>query len=267
MITRVFKTTKASFGAGVAGRDGAPLRVYAAGSLREAMTEIAQAFAAPGHPPVTTVFGPSGLLRERIENGETAHVYASADIGNAEALARARLAIAPVVFARNRLCALVAPGIDARPESLLERMLDPAIKLGTSTPKADPAGDYAWQLFENAERIFPGAFALLDAKAIKLVGGAGSPEPPADRPAYVALLAQRKADIFLTYHTNAILAAREVRGARVVTIPEALAVGASCALTALNEAPPSASRFALYVLSKPGQTILHRYGFSPVALP
>ena len=266
MIARVFKPAKASFGSGVAARDGTPLRVYAAGSLREAMTEIAQAFAAPGIPPVATIFGPSGVLRERIENGESAHVYASADIGNAEALARAGLAFAPVIFARNRLCALVGPGIDARPESLLDRMLDPAIRLGTSTPKADPAGDYAWQLFDKAERLLPGAFALLDAKALKLVGGTGSPEPPSDRPVYVSLLAQRKADIFLTYHTNAILAAREVHGARVVTIPEALAVGATYALTVLHEAPPAASRFALYVLSKPGQTILHRYGFSPVAL-
>ena len=267
MKVRAFRPAKVSFGASVAAKDGTPLRVYAAGSLREAMTEIAQAFAAPGIPPVVTVFGPSGLLRERIENGESAHVYASADIGNAEALARAGLAIAPVVFARNRLCALVGPGIDARPDTLLERMLDPGIRLGTSTPKADPSGDYAWQLFERAERMLPGAFALLDAKALKLIGGAGSPEPPADRPAYVAVLAQRKADIFLTYHTNAILAAREVQGARVVTIPETLAVGASYALTALNEGPPAASRFALYVLSKPGQTILHRYGFTPVALP
>jgi hypothetical protein len=27
--------------------------------------------------------------------------------------------------------------------NLLERMLDPNVKLGTSTPKADPSGDYA----------------------------------------------------------------------------------------------------------------------------
>ena len=43
-------------------------------------------------------------------------------------------------FARNTLCALVKPGLKVDSASLLDRMLDPAIKLGTSTPKADPSG-------------------------------------------------------------------------------------------------------------------------------
>lgn len=40
-----------------------PVRLYAAGSLNAAMTDIAAAFTAAGGPPVMTVFGPSGLLR------------------------------------------------------------------------------------------------------------------------------------------------------------------------------------------------------------
>jgi ABC-type molybdate transport system substrate-binding protein len=34
------------------------------------MTEMAQAFTAAGGPAVTSVFGASGLLRERIERGK-----------------------------------------------------------------------------------------------------------------------------------------------------------------------------------------------------
>ena len=176
-----------------------PVRVLAAGSLRAAMTDLAQAFTAVGGPTVTTTFGASGLLRERIEKGEGADVFASADVGNAVTLARANRAAAPVVFARNRLCALLAPGIDATPETLLERMLDPRVKLGTSTPKADPSGDYAWLLFEKAEKLRPGAYALLDKKALKLVGGRDSPQPPPDRSLYGVLIGEGKADIFLTY--------------------------------------------------------------------
>jgi ABC-type molybdate transport system substrate-binding protein len=69
------------------------------------------------------------------------------------------------------LCALVAPGFAVETDTLLDRMLDPATKLGTSTPKADPSGDYAWQLFGKAERERPGAYAKLDAKALKLTAG------------------------------------------------------------------------------------------------
>lgn len=267
MIARVVKPAATGFGAGVAAKQGNDLIVYAAGSLREAMTEIAQAFAAPGAPRVKTTFGPAGLLRERIENGEEAHVFASADTGNANALARAGLAAAPVVFARNRLCALVAPGVDVVPATLLERMLDPDIKLGTSTPRADPAGDYAWQLFRKAEALHAGAFAALEAKALKLVGGPDSPPPPSDRPPYGALIGTNRADIFLTYYTSALLAVKEAPGARIVALPEALSVGATYALTVLNEPPPMAWRFALFILSTPGQAILLRYGFTAVATP
>ena len=243
------------------------VRVLAAGSLRTAMTELAQAFTASGGPSVTTTFGASGLLRERIEKGEGADVFASADVGNAVALARANRAGAPVVFARNRLCALLAPGVDATPETLLDRMLDPRIKLGTSTPKADPSGDYAWLLFEKAEKLRPGAYAALDKKALKLVGGADSPQPPAGRSLYGILVAEGKADIFLTYCTNAVEATREVAGTRVLTLPDTLAVGASYALTVLIPARTGADRFALYVMSMPGQDILARNGFTAVALP
>ena len=136
---------------------------------------MASAFSASGGPRVATVFGPSGLLRERFEKGEPAAVFASADVDHPETLAQAGRSGPPVIFARNRLCALAAPGVDATSETLLDRMLDPKLKIGTSTPKADPSGDDAWQLFEKANQIRPGAFATLDAKALKLAGGPNTP--------------------------------------------------------------------------------------------
>jgi hypothetical protein len=73
--------------------------------------------------------------------------------------------------------------------------------------------------------------------------------------------------LFLTYCTNAVEAVRQVAGARVVVVPDALAVGASYALTVVNPPRPDAERFALFVLSIPGQEILARHGFTPVAAP
>ena len=67
-----------------------------------------------------------------------------------------------VLFARNRLCALVKPGLKADSATLLERMLEPAVKLGISTPKADPSGDYAFEVFGKADAIKPGARAVLE---------------------------------------------------------------------------------------------------------
>lgn len=248
-----------------AGAQEAAIRLYAAGSLRGALSDVAQAFTAAGGPPVSATFGASGLLRERIEKGEAVDVFASADLGNPQALAQAGLARPPIVFTRNRLCAIVAPGVDATAETLLDRMLDPNLRLGTSTPKADPGGDYAWKLFERAGSIRPGAYAALDAKALKLTGGPDSPPPPANRSVYGALIAERKADIFLTYCTNAIVAIREVDGAQMVAIREPLAVGADYGLTTMKNAGPAATHFVEFVLSVKGQEILARHGFAPVA--
>ena len=93
-------------------------------------------------------------------------------------------------------------------------MLDPAVKLGTSTPKADPSGDYAFELFERVERSGarrPGGPLLAD-KALQLTGGPNSPPPPAGRNVYGMLVATGQADVFLTYCTNAVVAVG--RGAR-----------------------------------------------------
>jgi molybdate transport system substrate-binding protein len=65
--------------------------------------------------------------------------------------------------------------------SLLDRMLNPEIRLGTSTPKADPSGDSAWDVFRKAERLEPGALAAQHGKALKLTGAPGMAPPPAGR--------------------------------------------------------------------------------------
>jgi ABC-type molybdate transport system substrate-binding protein len=239
------------------------VQLYAAGSLRAPMIEIVQAFTASGGPEVHATFGASGLLRERIEKGEPADVFASADLGNPQALVQAGRATAPVIFARNRLCALVAPDVAANSDTLLDRMLDSQVKLGTSTPKADPSGDYAWQSFEKAEQLRPGAFKALDAKALKLTGGPNSPPPPADHSIYGVMIAEHKADIFLTYCTNALQAVREVPGAQMIALPEALAVGADYGLTTMKSARPGAERLAEFILSPQAQGILARHGFAP----
>src|SRR5262245_61074504 len=72
-----------------AGRGGAEeaLRLFAAGSLRDVMREIATAFTRDFGVGVAGTFGASGLLRERLEGGERADVFASADVGHPRRLA------------------------------------------------------------------------------------------------------------------------------------------------------------------------------------
>lgn len=239
------------------------VHLYAAGSLKAALTEAAQAFEASSGAKVTTVFGASGLLRERIENGEKADVFASANMKHPQTLAAAGRAGPVRLFARNRLCALAQKDVTVTSDTLLDTLLDQGIRVGTSTPRADPSGDYAWELFRKAEAARPGAFATLDAKALKLTGGPDSAKAPEGRNQYGWVMENDRADVFLTYCTNAVLAKKQVADLQIVQIPDELAVGADYGLTVLTGAGEAASRLADFILSEKGQGILASYGFDP----
>lgn len=237
------------------------LEVFAAGSLREALTEVVAHSPPHSGYKINLTFGASGLLRERIEQGAAAQVFASADTSHPERLARSVEWKKPVVFVRNVLCLLTQPEVSIVPGGLLDTLLRPEIRLGTSTPVADPSGDYAWALFRKADTVRPGAFALLDAKALKLTGGADSPKPPAGRGTYAWVMDQRQADVFLTYCTNAVASQREVPRLKVFQIPVDLQVGAAYGLTVRSGAGAAAQKFADYLLSTEAQTIFERFGF------
>ncbi len=241
--------------------------LHAAGSLRGALTEIAQRFEASSGLKVQAKFGASGLLRDEIAAGARAEVFASANVEHPQALAKANKSGPVVLFARNKLCALARPGLALTRDTLLERMLDSQVKLGTSTPKTDPSGDYAFELFRKAEAIRPNSRSELQQKALQLTGGAASAAPPDRRNPYGWHIAEGRADIFLAYCTAARDAQKENAGLQLIALPDALAVGADYGLTVMADASPGAYRFALFILSFEGQRILASYGFSAPNLP
>lgn len=241
--------------------------IYAAGSLRGAITDIAEAFEQVSGDKVDSRFGPSGQLRDEIVNGAKAEVFASANMEHPQALAALKQGTPVILFTRNRLCALVRPGLAVTSATLLDRMLDPKIKVATSTPLADPSGDYAYEVFRRADKIRPGAQAILEQKVLTLTAGPTSLEPPSDRNVYGWHVAEGRADIFLTYCTNALAAKEENPGQKVVALPSKLVVGADYGLTVLPWATPEAYRFALFILSPEAQSILANYGFTAPTLP
>ncbi len=242
--------------------ENSTVRLHAAGSLRAAMMDIAKAFTASSGIKVTTVFSSSGLLRERFEKGEGGDVFASADMGNPQKLAQDGKAGSVVLFTRNRLCAVLRPGLSLTSDTLLAAMLDPTVKLGTSTPKADPSGDYAWEIFRKAETIQPGNQAKLEAKALQLTGGPTSAVPPPDINPYAWHLKEGRADLFLAYCTGGREVEAQLPGASMVALPAALATCADYGLTVLKSGDAArGGMLALFILSAEGQKILADYGF------
>jgi ABC-type molybdate transport system substrate-binding protein len=146
-------------------------------------------------------------------------------------------------------------------------MLDPEIRVGTSTPVADPSGDYAWKLFEKAEKVKSGSFSKLSDKALQLTGGPDSPKAPEGRNLYAWVMQEKRADVFLNYCTNAVLAQKQVPQLQIIQIPPELSVGADYGLIVLDGSSIEAWRFAMFILAPEGQKILSNYGFVAEGLP
>ncbi len=251
--------------------------IYAAGSLRDAMQTLERAFVAEraATRPARIVepaadkapfnarylFGPSGKLRERIEAGEGAHLFASASPVHTERLVAGGTLRSSNAFASNSLCVVARQGVALAAETLVATLLDPAVKLGTSTPGADPSGDYTWEMFRKIEATLPGTYAKLDAKALRLVGAeinAAETKAP-----YADLLAAQRADVFVTYCTNARSAQRDAPGLNVLSVPAVYDVATSYTIGIAPNAPEIAREFLRYVLSQRAQKVLAELGFSP----
>ncbi|WP_448205984.1 molybdate ABC transporter substrate-binding protein [Azospirillum sp. sgz302134] len=239
------------------------IRLFAATPLKAALTEIIKDFEATMDARVEVTFGTPAQLRERLEKGEPAELFLSTSMEHPRALSHAGLATPARPFARNPMCALARPPLALTPETLLDRLLEQSVRVGTSTPKADPAGDHAWELFAKAEALRPGAANKLRAKAMQLTGATDSPRPPDGRNVFGWLMEQDRADVFLTYCTNARQAVEEEPVLTVVPVPEPLAVTAVYGLAILKKGDAAkGAALAEHIQSPSGQAVLASYGYT-----
>lgn len=236
--------------------------LYAAGSLTAALTEIVATFEKHHAVDVRTRFGPSGLLREAIEQGEQTDVFISANMAHPQRLQALGWGASIVLYAHNRLCALARPGLAIDSDTLLAVLLDKNTRIGTSTPGADPSGDYAWQLFQRAESLRAGSFQALSGKAKMLLGGRESQPVPTGRTPYAWVMEQDQADVFLTYCTNVEAARRENSSLQGIALPHELAVGADYGLLVSDRAHTPALDLARFLLSPTAASLLQQHGFS-----
>lgn len=272
LTLRTLALTLASIGAlsqpALAESSKPTITVFAAGSLTGPFTVLARQFTAQSGIPVTLSFGPAGLLLERIEHGEHADVFASANMEHPQKLAAAGKASAPVIFTRNKLCVVARPDLQLTSANLLTTLLDPRINFGTSTPKADPGGDYTWMMFDKAGKLQTAADQTLKSKARQLVGGKNNPVVPAGQDAVKYFIAQKQVDAFIGYCSSRQTEADPAL--TKVSVPAELSVAADYGLSVLkkHETPADADaayRFALFVLTPAAQQTLVNYGFAAVA--
>jgi len=238
------------------------VRVYAAGSTKKAFTEAAQVFTANEGIEVVMTFGGSGLLLNRLLGGEAAEVFASADIPKAQALHDAGLSGPAVSFARSRLCAVTRSNMNVTPETLLDVLRDPALKIIAPAAADDSTGYYVQELYKLVESTRPGSYRLLDEKTQKLDIKNLPPFPPGKSP--LAVFFERgMADLFFVYCNSAEQAVQETSTLKITNIPKELTVPVAYGITLLNRGNQAGGqRFIDFLLSLEGQDIFVKWGFA-----
>lgn len=239
------------------------VKVYAAGSLTAALKEIIEAAKLPETEVVPT-FGPAGGLRERIEKGEAADLFLSADLASPEKLANAgKTIMPPVPFARNEMCVASFKSLELTTAKILDEMLSDKIKLATSTPGADPGGDYALAVFKKAEAIHPGADKVLTEKALHLLGTPNAMVPTPNHTPLATIFLDKHADLLLYYCSGAPALTKEVPDVVSVPVPANLEPGPVYGMALLTP-NPAAMRLGLFILSEQGQAILVKHQLKSV---
>ena len=264
-MKRVFLSVAVALGtvAGVTASYAEPARVYAAGSLIVPLKQAIKAAGLDASQVADPVFGPSGGLRERIEKGEAVDLYLSADMGHPQTLARSRPQTLVIPFARNTLCLLSHQSLGLTQANALDEMLDPKVRLATSTPVSDPGGDYTFAVFKRAEELRPGAEAALSQKALKLMGGPAAMVPLAGHSVAASIFLADKADILVSYCSGPAEVKRDIADLVSIRLPPAIDVVATYGLALLTD-NPAAARLALFLLSDKGQAIIAENGLVPV---
>lgn len=232
------------------------MNVYCAGSLRKALPAMAEAAGLE----LDMVFGPAGLLRRRIEEGERPGVFLSASMTHAEAVSALDEYGPARPFAVNRLC-LMGRSDALMSGDVLSILLHPSNRLGTSTPGADPGGDYAFSVFDLAESVQPGSREVLRAKAMPLVGGNIPDRKGPTRSPVLGLFQDDQVDIFLGYRTTALDLLAAHPGLEMLDLPAELAVQAVYGASSL-ENDPGASRVMERMSAPAALAALERCGFS-----
>jgi molybdate transport system substrate-binding protein len=243
-----------------------PVQIFAAGSLRGVVTELAAEAGPALGVEIQPSFGGSGAMRERIEKGEPADLLMSADVDSPRKLeAQGRTAVPVIAFARNRMCIVSRRSAGVTAANLIDRLLADGVRLKTSTPIADPSGDYAWNIFKKVEAIHPGAEAILERKAQASMSLVAKPATPGQSAA-AALFASNAIDLSITYCSGSGALEKELPELTSLPVPPELDPHPVYGVAVLS-AKPQVLRVALFLLSEKGQAIAAKQGLVPLADP
>jgi molybdate transport system substrate-binding protein len=261
-IAAVLSVVGSITGAAAARAAEETVEIYSAGSLRGVIGDLTREAQSAFNVEIKATFGGSGTLRERIEKGEKPDLFMSADLGHPlELESQGRTVVPAIAFARNRMCIISRKSAGVTARNLIDHLLAKNVRVKTSTPIADPSGDYAWAIFDRIDTLRPGAGAKLKGKAQALMNVSATPLP--GQSASAALFVAKQVDMSITYCSAWPALEKEVPELTSLTVPPQLDPHPVDGIAILSNRP-QAMRVALFLLSQKGQAIIAKEGLVPL---
>jgi molybdate transport system substrate-binding protein len=219
------------------------IRIAAAASLAEAVSEICTAYEKEHGSKATPVFAGSNVLARQIEEGAPVDVFISADQATMEKLSKANLVNDPAPLLTNSLVVVVPDDSGTRIGSAAELATLKRIAIGD--PAAVPAGVYAKVWLTNA-----GLWAQIGPKCI------GNENVRAA----LAAVESGNVDAAIVYKTDAAIS-RKSRIAWTVPAGDAPAITYPVAVCSTSKHAAEAERFATFLRSGKAAAAFKSRGF------
>lgn len=233
------------------------ITVYAAASLTDAFTQIADGFEV-AHPDLKVVlnFGGSSQLATQIQEGMAADVFASASVKQINLLAKAGLTRAePLTFATNQLVIIVPASNPAHIFSVRD-LSQPGLTLVLASPGV-PVRDYTDQAFAALAANPSYGQGFVD----QVVANLASEEENVRQ--VVARVTLGEADVGVVYRSDVT---REIADTvKIIPFPASIAPVPRYLIVQIagSKQPQMAQQFIDFVLSPEGQHFLEQQNFLP----
>ena len=233
---------------------GEEIRVAAAISMKETLTDVAAEFKAETGNEIRFAFGASGALATQIKNSGDVDLFVSAAAKQMDDLeSEKKIDIASRrVIARNELVLVVPADAKNVPGSFSDLSKPDYKKISIGEPRAVPAGDYAMKLLTHLK--------LIDVLKDRLVYGTNVRQ-------VLVFVERGEVDAGIVYATDAKEAGDHIKVAATADPQDHPPIEYPAAIIAGSAHAESAQRFLDFLSSDAGKKILAAHGFLPANEP
>ena len=209
------------------------------------------------------LFGPSGSLRAKIDNGESCSLFISAISAHTDALVKTGKLLEASVLGLNPTVLVCHRDLEITTETVYEFLSDPKWTLAVSTTGLDPDADEI-EILKKVAKTSDSGYEQLIARTRLITGGRENPNAPTGRNQYGWIMETQDLDLLLTFHSNAVEAVADNPDLKLIQVPPSIGVTGHFGIGISIEASTEIQEFYRWILSEDGQHILENQGFVPL---